>query len=213
MSVIAIFSILDGYCLLYLFQLLNWDCLGTTLLGDNCFVFVFGLFWFGFGWVVWLQPKKLVQILEAKKRLAMEAQVCSSNSSRTTTHQQKKQQQQQQKKKKKKKTSFCCAFCRVLGCVKMSIGVNGNNAAGHPTLLVFVAAAHCLRFLSVLQIFWECNFLLLFFPGSAKSCALWCDIDSERERERERETHTHTPAHAHTHAHKQGEVILGEREA
>jgi hypothetical protein len=49
-----------------------------------------------------------------------------------------------------------------LGCVEMSIGVKGNNAAGHPTLLVFVAAAHCLRFLSVLQIFRECSFLLLF---------------------------------------------------
>ncbi len=145
----------------------------------------------------------------------MEAQVCSSTSSRTTTHQQKKQhqQQQQKKKKKKKKTSFCCAFCRVLGCVKMSIGVNGNNVAGHPTLLVFVAAAHCLRFLSVLQIFRECNFLLLFFPGSAKSCALWCDIDSERKRERELHARTHTHTHARTHAHKQGEVILGEREA
>ncbi len=53
MSVIAIFSILNGYCLLYLFQLLNWDCLGTTLLGDNClgttvlFLFLF-LVW------VWL---------------------------------------------------------------------------------------------------------------------------------------------------------------
>ncbi len=134
-----------------------------------------------------------MQILEAKKRLAMEAQVCSSTSSRTTTHQQKKQQRQQKKKKKKKKkTSFCCAFCRVLGCVEMSIGVNRNNAAGHPTLLVFVAAAHCLRFLSVVQIFRECSFLLLFFPVSAKSYALWCDIDSERERERHTHTHTHT---------------------
>ncbi len=157
----------DGYCLLYQFQLLNWGLFGNCsawgqLFGDNCFVFVFvfGLVWFGFGWVVWLQPKKLVQILEAKKRLAMEAQVRSSTSSRTATHQQKKQQHQQ--KKKKKKTSFCCAFCRVLGCVEMSIGVKGNNAAGHPTLLVFVAAAHCLRFLSVLQIFRECSFLLLF---------------------------------------------------
>jgi len=56
MSVIAIFSILDGYCLLYLFQLLNWDCLGTTLLGDNClgttvlFLFLF-LVCFGLGLV------------------------------------------------------------------------------------------------------------------------------------------------------------------
>ncbi len=91
-------------------------------------------------------------------------------------------------------------FARVLGCVEMSIGVNGNNAARHPTLLVFVAAAHCLRFLSVLQIFRECSFLLLFFPVSAKSCALWCDIDSERKRERERERDTHT--HTHTQTHK-----------
>jgi hypothetical protein len=88
-----------------------------------------------------------------------------------------------------------------LGCVKMSIGVNGNNVAGHPTLLVFVAAAHCLRFLSVLQIFRECNFLLLFFPGSAKSCALWCDIDSERKRERERDTYTRTRTRTHARTH------------
>jgi hypothetical protein len=74
----------------------------------------------------------------------------------------------------------------------MSIRVNGTNVAGHPTLLVFVAAVHCLRFLSVLQIFREWSFLLFFFPVSAKSCALWCDIDSERERERHTHTHTQT---------------------
>jgi hypothetical protein len=49
----------DGYCLLYQFQLLNWGLFGNCsawgqLFGDNCFVFVFvfGLVWFGFGWVV-----------------------------------------------------------------------------------------------------------------------------------------------------------------
>jgi len=58
LSVIAIFSIPDGYCLLYQFQLLNWGLFGNysacgQLFGDNCFVFVFGLDWFGLVWV-WL---------------------------------------------------------------------------------------------------------------------------------------------------------------